>query len=255
MARLQGKVAVVTGAALGMGFAISQRFAEEGAKVIMGDINEEKLHEAVKKIQDAGGDVTGLVANVTKQVDVDKMLEAAVKHYGKLDVLVNNAGIMDNFKTAESLDDKLYDLVMDVNVRGPMMLIRGAIPLMKKAGKGAILNIASVAGLNGSRGGYIYTASKHALVGMTKNIGYVYATEGIRCNAIAPGGVATSIGESETMKSPDEFGMGRAGLGFGLNPRYGEAVEIANAAVFLCSDEASFVSGDVLVVDGGWTAY
>lgn len=255
MGRLEGKVAIVTGAALGMGFSISKRFAEEGAKVIMGDINEAKLHEAVKQIKGSGGDVVGLVTNVTEQKDVDATLEAAIEHYGKLDILVNNAGIMDNFKTAESIDDKLYDLVMDVNVRGPMMFIRGAIPLFKKHGKGAILNIASVAGLNGSRGGYIYTASKNALVGMTKNIGYVYATEGIRCNAIAPGGVATSIGESETMRAPNEFGMGRTGLGFGLNPRYGDPVEIANAAVFLVSDEASFVSGDVLVVDGGWSAY
>jgi NAD(P)-dependent dehydrogenase (short-subunit alcohol dehydrogenase family) len=141
---------------------------------------------------------------------------------------------------------------MDVNLNGPFYAMRAVLPIMLKHGKGVILNIASVGGLFGSRAGAAYTASKHALIGLTKNTGFMYAQKGIRCNAIAPGGVNTHIADSLI---PDALGYERCISGASLMPRMGEPEEIAQIAAHLCSDEASFINGAVITADGGWTAY
>lgn len=251
--RLNGKVAVVTGAASGMGKAIAELYASEGAKVVVADLRLEPAQTVVDGITAAGGTAIAVAANVTKEEDVAKMIDTAVQEYGTLDILVNNAGIMDNFVPAADLTDELWDRVFAINTTGPMRTTRKALPIFLEKKSGVIVNIASAGGLQGSRAGAAYTASKHAVVGFTKNVGFQYAKLGIRCNAIAPGGVNTNI--STSINEPNAFGMERAMAGMALNPRGGEAIEIAKVALFLASDDSGFVNGTVVTADAGWTAY
>ncbi|MEQ8153830.1 MAG: SDR family oxidoreductase [Clostridiaceae bacterium] len=253
MGKLTDKVAVVTGAGSGMGKAISILYAKEGAKVVAADMNLASVKAVVDEIESFGGKAMALAANVAKEDDVQNLIDSAVITYGTLDILVNNAGIMDNFVPAEALTDELWDKVFAVNSTGPMRTIRKALPIFLNKGKGVIINIASVGGVTGSKAGAAYTASKFALVGLTKNVGFQYAKSGIRCNAIAPGAVNTNIGK--TINNPNKFGMDRAMSGINLNPRAGEPKEIAGVALFLASDDSSFVNGSVITADGGWTAY
>jgi len=253
MPKLQGKVAVVTGAGSGMGRSIAILFAEEGAKVIAADINQETINSVVDEITADGGEAKAVIANVTKEEDVRNMIDEAVNTYGTLDILVNNAGIMDNFTPAEKVSDDLWERVFAVNSTGPMRAIRKSIPIFIEKKSGNIINIASVGGLLGSRAGAAYTASKHALVGLTKNVGFQYVGYGIRCNAIAPGAVKTNIGNS--MCDPDKFCMDRAMAGINLNPRIIEPEEIAKVALFLACDDSSAINGAVVTTDAGWTSY
>ncbi|MCH6267139.1 SDR family oxidoreductase [Neobacillus citreus] len=251
--KLENKVAVITGAGSGMGRAIAVLFAKEGAKVIAADLNEESVQSVVKEITETGGEATAVVTNVAKEEDINVMIDTAVEKYGTLDILVNNAGIMDNFVPAKDLSNELWERVLAVNTTGPMFAIRKVLPLFLEKKSGVIINNASIGGLFGSRAGAAYTASKHAVIGLTKNVGFQYANEGIRCNAIAPGGVNTNIGT--TMSEPNPFGMERAMSGAVNNPRSGESEEIATVALFLASEDSSFVNGQVITADGGWTAY
>ena len=251
--KLQNKVAVVTGAASGMGKEIALLFAAEGAKVVVSDLNVEGAGKVVEEITAKGGTAVAVASNVAKEEDVQNLIDTAVNEYGTLDILVNNAGIMDNFVPAGDLTDELWDRVFAVNTTGPMRTIRKSLPIFLDKESGVIVNIASAGGLYGSRAGAAYTAAKHAVVGLTKNVGYQYSVKGIRCNAIAPGGVATNI--SASLTAPNEFGMGRAMAGMGINPRVGTPEEIAKVALFLASDDSSFVNGTVVTADAGWTAY
>ncbi|MFC5447866.1 SDR family oxidoreductase [Paenibacillus aestuarii] len=251
--RLSGKVAVVTGAASGMGKAIAELFAFEGASVIVSDLHVEAAQAVVADIEAKGGKATAIAANVAKEEDVQHLIDTTVQTYGTVDILVNNAGIMDNFVPAADLTDELWERVFAVNTTGPMRTTRKVLPIFIEKKSGVIVNIASAGGLQGSRAGAAYTAAKHAVVGFTKNVGFQYATLGIRCNAIAPGGVNTNIGT--TINAPNPFGLERAMAGMQLNPRAGSAEEIAKVALFLASDDASFVNGAILTADAGWTAY
>jgi NAD(P)-dependent dehydrogenase (short-subunit alcohol dehydrogenase family) len=251
--RLSGKVAVVTGAASGMGKAIAELYAAEGAKVAVSDLRVEAAQAVVDGITTKGGIAFAIAANVANEADVQSLIDTTVEKYGTVDILVNNAGIMDNFVPAGDLTDELWERVFAINTTGPMRTIRKVIPIYLEKQSGVIVNIASAGGLMGSRAGAAYTAAKHAVVGLTKNVGFQYAPKGIRCNAIAPGGVNTNIGTSIT--SPNPFGMERAMAGINLNPRAGEPEEIAKVALFLASDDASFVNGTVVTADAGWTAY
>ena len=251
--KLQNKVAVVTGAGSGMGKAIATLFAKEGASVVVADINLETLNTVAAEITSNGGRATSVTANVAKEQDVQNMIDTAVKTYGTLDILVNNAGIMDNFVPAAEVTDELWEKVFAVNATGPMRATRKALSIFIEKKSGVIINIASIGGLQGSRAGAAYTASKHAVIGLSKNVGFQYAKLGIRCNAIAPGAVKTNIGK--TINNPSKFGMGRAMAGPDVNPRVGEPEEIANIALFLASDDSSMINGAVIVADAGWTAY
>jgi len=251
--KLSGKVAIVTGAASGMGKAIAERFAQEGAKVVASDLNAEGVQAVVRGIETKGGTAIAAAANVAKEEDVRNLVDTAVSTYGTVDILINNAGIMDNFVPAAEITDELWERVFAVNTTGPMRTTRRVLPIFMEKRSGAIVNIASIGGLQGSRAGATYTASKHAVIGFTKNVGFQYAEYGIRCNAIAPGGVNTNIGT--TMNNPSQFGMGKAMSGASNNPRAGEPEEIAAVALFLASDDASFVNGAVVTADAGWTAY
>ncbi|TMV44928.1 SDR family oxidoreductase [Paenibacillus mesophilus] len=251
--KLEGKVAVVTGAGSGMGKEIAVLFAKEGAKVIVSDMNEQSAQATVALIQANNGIAVSVAANVAKEEDVRNMIDAAVENFGTLDILVNNAGIMDGMVPAHELTDESWERVFAVNATGPMRAIRKALPIFMEKGKGTIVNIASVGGLYGSRAGAAYTSAKHAVVGLTKNVGYQYAKLGIRCNAIAPGGVKTNIGMGGSV--PNEFGLDKVMPGMGVMPRTGEPEEIAAVALFLASDDSSFVNGTVITADAGWTAF
>lgn len=253
MEKLSNKVVIITGAGSGIGKATAKLFASEGAKVIVSDISAEHAALTVEEIRKSGGEAIVAVADVANAKDADALVEQAVDAFGTLDILVNNAGIMDNFVPAADIKDELWDKVFAVNVTGPMRLCRKALSVFLPKGSGVIVNIASIGGLMGSRAGVAYTASKHAVIGLTKNIGFQYAPSGIRCNAIAPGAVSTNIGA--TITDPDQFGMGRAMAGMNLNPRAGEPEEIAKVALFLASDEASLVNGTVVTADAGWSVY
>ncbi|WP_047985495.1 SDR family oxidoreductase [Ornithinibacillus californiensis] len=250
--KLQDKVAVVTGAASGMGKAIAELYASEGAKVIVADLNIEGAEEVVNGITANGGVAKAVQVNVAKQEDIDNMIDTAVSEYGTLDILVNNAGIMDGFEPVGDILDERWDLIFDVNTKGVMRAMRKALPIFLEKGKGNIINTASTGGLNGAHAGATYGASKHAVIGLTKNTGFMYAQKGIRCNAIAPGAVATNI--SASMKNINPFGMERAKVVQGVIPSIGQPDDIAQVALFLASDESSFVNGTVITADGGWTA-
>ncbi|MDP2384775.1 MAG: SDR family oxidoreductase [Bacteroidota bacterium] len=252
MKKLDNKTAIITGAASGMGKAIAQLFAAEGANVIVADLKQNEIDEVVNAITAKGGKAIGVVCNVANENEITNLMDATVKKFTTIDVLVNNAGVMDDFVPVDQVSNDLWNRVMGVNVNGPFYACRLAVPVMLKQGSGVIINIASVGGLFGSRAGLAYSTSKHALVGLTKNIGFMYAQKGIRCNAIAPGGVNTNIGKD--MK-PNQFGYERCVSGAGSMPRMGEADEIAKTALFLASNDSSFVNGTVVTADGGWTAY
>jgi NAD(P)-dependent dehydrogenase (short-subunit alcohol dehydrogenase family) len=255
MKKLETKVAIVTGAGSGMGKAIAQLFANEGCKVVATDINQARLDVLKAEIRQAGGEVTTLIANMGQEEDIEHMIAVATQTYGTLDILVNNAGIMDNFAPVGELDNALWEKVMKVNVEGPFKAMRSAVNIFLAKGSGVIINIASIGGIGSARAGAAYTASKHALIGLTKNTGYMYAKAGIRCNAIAPGAINTNISETIDFSKITPLVNDRIMPGMALNPRTGESSEIAKATLFLASDDASFVNGTVLVVDGGWTAY
>ncbi|WP_079504720.1 SDR family oxidoreductase [Mesobacillus jeotgali] len=250
--KLEGKVAIVTGAASGMGKAIAELYAREGAKVVVADYNLAGAEDVAAGITEKGGTANALKVNVAELADVENMIDTALREYGTLDILVNNAGIMDGFEPVGDISDERWDQIFEVNTKGVMRAMRKAIPIFLEKEKGIIINVASTGGFSGAHAGAAYGASKHAVIGLTKNTGFMYAQKGIRCNAIAPGAVETNIGSS--MKNINEFGMSRAGLTHSLTPRAGQPEEIAQAALFLASDESSFVNGRVITVDGGWTA-
>jgi len=251
--RLEGKVAIVTGAASGMGKAIAELYAKEGAKVVVSDYNGEGAKAVAEAIVAAGGQAVANQANVAELADVERMFEETKTAFGKLDILVNNAGIMDGMEPVGEVTDEKWDRLFAVNTTAVMRTMRIAVNLFLEQGHGVIVNNISAGGLQGGRAGASYVASKHAVTGLTKNTGYMYAQSGIRCNGIAPGGVKTNISASMNGISP--FGAGRQQTGSGIMPRLGEPEEIAQLALFLGSDESSFINGQVIAADAGWTAY
>ncbi|MCW3109765.1 MAG: 3-ketoacyl-ACP reductase [Segetibacter sp.] len=253
MKRLEDRVAIITGAASGMGKAMALLFASEGAKVIVSDINQNGVDTVVNEIESLGGNAFGQVANVGKEEDIRNMINATIEHFGAIDILVNNAGIMDNMEPVADVTNDNWNKLFAVNVNGPFFAMRSVIPLMLKQGEGIIINNASLGGLYGGRAGASYTATKHALIGLTKSTAFMYGTSGIRCNAIAPGGVKTNIGSS--MTNVNAFGMEKQKPGFALMPRVGEPEEIATVALFLASSESAFINGQVITADGGWSSY
>lgn len=253
--RLAGKVAIVTGAASGMGKAIAELYEKEGAKVVVSDYNFEGAQAVAAQINEAGGEAIANRANVAELADIESMFEATKAAYGKLDILVNNAGIMDGMEPVGETTDEKWDRVFSVNTRGVMQAMRLAVNIFLEQGHGVIVNNISAGGLHGVRAGAAYTASKHAVTGLTANTGYMYANSGIRCNGIAPGGVKTNIGASMVAGGISQFGYGRQQTGSGTMPRAGEPEEIAQLALFLGSDESSFINSQVIAADAGWTAY
>jgi NAD(P)-dependent dehydrogenase (short-subunit alcohol dehydrogenase family) len=252
--RLQGKVAIITGAASGIGLAMATRFAAEGASVVAGDWHAGRLEEAVAKIRTAGGTITGAQGNIADQATAEGLVDLAISTYGRLDVLCNNAGVMDYMQGVAELSDEVWRRVLSINLDGPMFTTRRAVRYMLEHGGGSIVNTASTAGLHGGAAGAAYTASKHALVGLTRNTAWMYATRGIRCNAICPGGTKTNIGETMPQERLDPTGAQRAGAFAALIPVYMDPEDIAALALFFASDESRHINGAIVPADGGWDA-
>jgi NAD(P)-dependent dehydrogenase (short-subunit alcohol dehydrogenase family) len=252
--RLEDKVAVITGAGSGMGRAMANLFSSQGAKIVAADWHQDTLDAVVAEVRAAGGEITGVQGNVAVKEDCERLIDAAVATYGRLDVLCNNAGVMDLFQGVGELDDDVWERVMGINVNGPMFLSRKAVPIMIAQGGGSIVNTASAAGKGGGAAGTAYTVSKHALIGLTRSIAYRYALDKVRCNAMECGAVETNIIQSVESSRIDQTGASRYAAYQGLIPAFLKPVEVAQLALFLASDESVHVNGATIAIDSGWTA-
>jgi NAD(P)-dependent dehydrogenase (short-subunit alcohol dehydrogenase family) len=252
MGKLDNRVAIVTGASSGMGMEIARLFAAEGASVVAVARHREKLQGAIDEISAKGGKAIAVAGDVSKEEDIQNVVKAALDTYGRLDIVINNAGLMDKMAPVGEMDDATWFEILDVNLTGPMRLFRAAVPIFLAQGKGVFVTTASIGGLFGCRAGTAYTASKHGVIGLAKNVGYMYAKRGIRSNIIAPGGVNTDITKGIRL-NPE--GAALCGSGLVTNPRIGEPSEIALVALFLASDDSSFINAATIVADAGWSAY
>ena len=244
--RFAGKTAIVTGAGSGIGKATAIRLGREGAHVIATDISSERLDELLVEMISLSAVVVR--GDISQQHTVDEVIAQA---RGRVDALANVAGIMDGFLPPAEIDDTTWQRVMDVNLTAIMRLTRAVVPSMINAGHGSIVNVTSEAGLRGSAAGTAYTTSKHALIGFTKSTAFFYTPSGIRCNAVAPGGVATNI-EAPFLS---QFAGERLGPFLQVTvPPIATAEELAAAITWLLSDDSTNVSGAVLASDGGWAA-
>ena len=248
--RLEGKVAIISGGARGMGASEAKLFAREGASVVIGDVLEDEGRQTEAEINETGGRALFVRLDVTSQTDWDAVVAAAVQHFGGLDILVNNAGILVT-STIEDMSVELWDQVMDVNAKGVFLGTRAAIIQMKRTGGGSIVNISSISGLIGQEHVNAgYNASKGAVRIFTKSAAIQYAADNIRVNSIHPGPIATPM-NAASMADPDRVRLTEERTPLG---RYGEPEEVAYGVLFLASDESSFVTGSELVIDGGYSA-
>ena len=247
--RLEGKVALITGAARGQGAAEARLFAQEGAKVIVADVSDLEGIAVAAEIAEAGGDAIYVHLDVTDESEWEAAVQSAITSFGKLDILVNNAGIWRRGHVMETSSEQ-WDDIMDVNAKGVFLGTKAAIPEMRKAGGGSIVNISSTAGLVGSKTSSAYSASKGAVRIFSKSTAIQYASERIRANSIHPGPIDTDMGD-QVWPDPTsrEASISRTALS-----RIGTAQDIAYGALYLASDESSFVTGSELVIDGGVTA-
>ena len=247
--RLEGKVALISGGARGMGATEAKMFAREGAKVVIGDVLEEEGRQTEAEINETGGECLFVKLDVTSEAEWQMAVATAVARFGKLDILVNNAGIFRGNRVEDTTSEEL-DQVMDINAKGVFLGTKHSIPEMRKAGGGSIVNISSVAGLVGNPYSSAYNASKGAVRLLTKSAAIQYAKDGIRANSIHPGVIVTPMTQ-DVVNDPSfrEFRLA-------ANPisRLGQPADIAYGALYLASDESSFVTGSELVIDGGWTA-
>ena len=245
--RLEGKVAIISGGARGMGAAEARMFAREGAKVVIGDLLEEEGAKVAAEIGETGGEALFVRLEVTDEASWQSAVEAAVERFGKVDILVNNAAILRLQGLLETTEE-IWDEVMDVNAKGTFLGTKAVIPEMRRAGGGSIINISSGAGITGSQRNTAYHASKGAVRIFTKSAAIQYAGENIRVNSVHPGPIDTDMLASsrtaEGGRTPDQIPLGR----------YGRPEEVAYGVLYLASDESSFVTGSEVVIDGGRTA-
>ena len=242
--RLENKVCIITGAANGIGFATAQKFSNEGALAIICDMNQEQVDLAVKNIVDAGGHAEGYVLNVTDRASIDLVVAALMARHGRIDVLINNAGITKDARLV-NMTEQQFDAVIDVNLKGVFNCTQAVVPHMLEAGKGSIVSASSVVGLYGNFGQTNYAATKFGVIGMTMTWARELGPKGIRVNAVCPGFVETGILATipeEVLKGMQERAWVR---------RLGQPEELANVYAFLASDESSYINGIALEASGG----
>ncbi|MFC1956761.1 SDR family NAD(P)-dependent oxidoreductase [Chloroflexota bacterium] len=250
--RLEGKVAIVTGGGSGMGQATAILFAKEGARVVIACRNTAGSgEETASIIKKAGDEAIFVKTDVSKAQDVQKMVKAAVDAYGRLDVLYNNAAVQGNVSLTPDVTEELYDKYMDVNLKGIWLGMKYAIPEMLNTGAGSITNVASISALVGQRGLSHYAASKGGIISLTRVTAMEYAAKNIRVNCVCPGLVRTPIWDQMEKSFPGSLQKFVDGVPM---RRYAKPEEIAQLALFLASDESSFITGSVIVIDGGATA-
>lgn len=253
MVDLSGKVAIITGAAMGMGAATAELFAAAGARVVIADFNEEKGRAQAQKITDAGGIAAFVKTDVSRAADVEAMVQFAVETFGRLDVAVNNAARTPDDKPLTEMDEAVFDGVIAVDLKGVALCLKYELRQMMKQGQGgSIINTSSVSGIRPQPANPAYVAAKHAVIGLTKQAAMDYSPHGIRVNSVAPGAIDTPMlrGALEQFGfEPDSYAKKLSMLG-----RFAQAGEVAQANLWLASDLSSFVTGAVLSVDGGYTA-
>ena len=253
--KLLGKIVIVTGASSGVGKEIALRFAQEGAIVIAAARRIENLRILESESEALHGQIVAYPCDVSVETEAEALVDFAVNTFGKIDILVNNAGTFDSVKPVGEADDGTWEKVMGTNINGPFYTMRKAVSYMLKQKDGNLINIASVAGLHGCRGGAAYTASKFALVGLTKNTAFMYANQNIRCNVICPGAVRTEIvTKGVGYEDASQLGQTRLQLSSASCPGCAEPEDIASVALFLASDDSKFLNGTSITADAGWTA-
>lgn len=252
MGRLEGKVALITGGASGMGMVASQLFASEGARVVLTDVADGAGEQVADEIRADGGEATYVHSDVSSEADAKAMVEAAVATYGGLTILYNNAGVMlAEDGSVDSTDGSIWDMTLAINVKGVAYGCKYGIPAMIESGGGSVINVASfVAWMGAATSQTAYTASKGAVLAMTREIAVEYARKGVRCNALCPGPIDTPL-LAELLSDPARRQRRFVHIPIG---RLGKAEELAKAALFLASDDSSYMTGTSLIVDGGITA-
>jgi NAD(P)-dependent dehydrogenase (short-subunit alcohol dehydrogenase family) len=251
MTTLSGKVALVTGGTSGIGKATAIALAQAGAKVVVAGRRQAEGEETIRQIQAIGGDGFFVATDVSKEADVQALIEKTMARYGRLDIAFNNAGVDQQTTPLPEQTETTYDRIMDINVKGVWLSLKHEIPAMLKNGGGAIVNTTSGLGLVGAAGVPIYVASKHAVEGLTKSVALEYAKQGIRVNAVSPGLIQTEMLDHSVQTNTELMEYFKTMLPMG---RIGTPQEVVNAVLWLCSDASSFVTGQSLTVDGGYTA-
>lgn len=250
--KLEGKSAVVTGASSGMGHAICKLFAKEGCNVVAVARREDRLLALKDYYTEFPGKIIPFAADLKIKENNEVMLERAVKEFGKLDIVINCAGVMDDMSPVGDFLDEKLESIYAINLYAPLYAMRRAVKIFQEQGNGGcIVNVASLGAIHQSAG-VVYCSSKSALVSASRNTAFMYMKDNIRCNVIAPGNISTEIAGS--MGGINMKGYERASMVVGLAPEFGEASEIAKAALFLASSDSNYINGDVLLVDGGWGA-
>ncbi|MCP8465056.1 SDR family oxidoreductase [Pseudomonas sp. ZM23] len=262
MFQLKGRVAVVTGGESGIGLALSKTFAASGVKTLIGGILDEAGVQVAAELRAAGGEVEFIRTDVRVQGEVEALVQAAVDRYGRIDIMVNNAGVYDGFASIDETNEELWNQMININLKGSFFGCQAALKHMVAQRYGRIVNTSSIGGLIGGADGTSYTAAKFGVVGMTRQISKTHSQYGITINAVCPGAIDTNVrgNSANIVKSAAAF-MQR---GVGADPswiqrvipaqRKGTAQEVANLIYFLATEEASYISGQAIAIDGGWTA-